>query len=179
MEQWEKDLRGEIRDAFKSGPINPPKVNKIQIRPFLFFVAVFLMMMNFVILEQKRPGFVVDKASQCIAYFNHKNKLVQQEPQPDPLVIVLRGLDARIAALETKDYSDEELKAELKEWRDKVYLIAIVSDENAAISKKILSQYNHEGQEFIHIDPDWKINRMPSHITIGSEAREFLRERMR
>ena len=176
MEQWEMDLREDIRDAMKGSPSIPPKKTKIQIRPFLLFAALLLFIMNFAIVEQKHPGFFADKINNCVAYFNKDS--VQQDDSTS-LVLVLKDLDSRLVALETKDYTDEALKAELKELRDQVYLMVIVQDENAAISKKILSQYNYEGQQFIHIDPDWKIDRMPTHLKLTSETEEFLRKRLR
>jgi hypothetical protein len=177
MEQWEMDLRGEIRDALKSSPpASTKKKNNVQIRPLLFFVAVLLFVMNFAIVERKHPGFFADKLNYVVSSF-HRDTPVVQNQQPDPLIMALRGLDARLEALEAK--TDDDLKAELKELRDKVYLMVVVQDENAAISKKILSQYNYEGQQFIHIDPDWKIDRMPTHIKLTPESEEFLRERLR
>tara|TARA_Y100000296_G_C5021224_1_gene179936 strand:- start:42 stop:572 length:531 start_codon:yes stop_codon:yes gene_type:complete len=176
MEQWEKDLREEIRGALTS-PVPPDKPKKkIQIRPFLFFVAVLLFLMNFVVLEQKHPGYLATKISQARSFFDDK---VEQPPAEDPLVTVLREFDARIAGLENKDYKDEELTAELKELRNKVYLLVIVSDENAAISKKILRKYDYEAREFLHIDPDWKIDRMPTHIKLTPDSEEFLRKRLK
>jgi hypothetical protein len=179
MEKWEMDLREEIRDAM-SNPSTPPnkKVTKVQFRPLLFFAALLLFIMNFVVIERKHPGFFAEKIDHCVSYF-HRDTNVHQN-QPDPFIMALQGLDSRLEALEAKeDYTDEELKAELKELRDKVYLMVVVQDENAAISKKILSQYNYEGQQFIHIDPDWKIDRMPTHINLTPESEEFLRKRLR
>jgi len=178
MEKWEMDLREEIRDALKSSPSTPPKkTTKIQIRPLMVFAAILLFIMSFAVAERKQPGFFADKIDQCVSYFDRDAPV--QDNQPSPLILALQGLDSRLEALEAKDYTDEELKAELKELRDKVYLMVVVQDENAAISKKILSQYNYEGQQFIHIDPDWKINRMPTHIALTPESEEFLRERLR
>jgi hypothetical protein len=178
MEKWEMDLREEIRGALKSSPSTPPKKTKIQIRPLMFFAAVLLFVMSFAVAERKQPGFFADKIGQCVSYFDRDAPV--QNNQPDPLILALQGLDSRLEALEAKEeYTDEELKAELKELRDKVYLMVVVQDENAAISKKILSQYNYEGQQFIHIDPDWKINRMPTHIKLTPESEEFLRERLK
>lgn len=179
MEQWEMDLRGEIRDALKSSPPAPTKKkSNIQVRPLLFFVAVLLFVMNFAIVERKHPGFFAEKLNYVVSSFHGDTPVAQN--QPDPLIMALRGLDSRLEVLEAKkEYTDDELKAELKELRDKVYLMVVVQDENAAISKKILSQYNYEGQQFIHIDPDWKIDRMPTHIKLTPESEEFLRKRLK
>lgn len=181
MEQWEMDLREEIREAFaKSNTPMPPQKpkRKTQIRSFLFLVAVLLLLMNFVVLEVKHPGYLATKFNQVTQMFDRDQTIVEQ-PSEDPLIVVLKGLNARIAALEEKDYTDEEARQELKALREKVLLIAIVADENAAISKKILSRYDVEGRQFIHIDKDWKIDRMPTHIKIDSTTEDFLRERMR
>ena len=171
MERWEMDLREEIRDAFKGTPSShPKKITKTQVRPLLVFALILLFVMNFVIVERKHPGFIAEKINHCVSYFD-----VPQDNSPDPLVVALRAIDARLDALELEE--NEVLWDEFQELRNKVYLQVVVQDENAAISKRLLGQYQ-EAQEFIHIDPNYRINRMPTHINLTPESEEFLRKRL-
>jgi len=174
VEQWEKDLREEIGIIMNNNKVNSNKKvsKKKRIKSILLILFLVILVANFFLLEYKHPGCTFNKIIEIKNGFSSK-----ENNQHQNLEKMFKDVCVRISDLEKKS-SNEDLKKEIQMLRDRLLLIAIVSDENAAISRKLIGKYDYEAEQFIHIDPDWKIDRMPNHIEIAPEADEFLRERL-
>lgn len=170
VDQWKRDLQKEVRDSMQKNIQSPTpnKISKIKLRPFLLFVVLILLVSNLFAFETKYPGCIKSRFDQFFS---------ESEEEKNFLSVALKDLDARLAALELG--ANVQIKSELQDLRDKVLLIAIVVDENAAISKEILGRCDHRGKEFVHIGPDWNIDKMPSHLSLSPETKRFLEKRLK
>lgn len=148
---WEKELQNEL----KGRKIKPKK--RFFFSPILFFFVVTILIGNFIILERKH---------------HYLTNMIYGVRRPVNKIDVNRILIAE---------SKEELrivKEKLKDFQDKMVLMAIVLDENSAIAKEITSE-NPKSAEFIHIDDNWKINRLPSRIIIDEKNKDLLQKHLK
>jgi len=169
MEQWKLDLQREIRNSRNKTTRSSFKIPKISIRPLLLILTIMLFYVGLTTFEDKRPGYINEAISGTWNIFFG-------EEEVDPMIEVVEGLDSRLAAIELKS---KQNAFRIKEARNNIYLNTVIADENTAISKEILRRYSPESKHFVHIGPDGKINRMPSHINLSAEAEAFLRKRLR
>lgn len=71
---------------------------------------------------------------------------------------------------------DEVRKATEKVWdktkwnTDKMRLIAVINNHNTAVVKN-----NYAKSDLIYINEDWTINRLPNHLNLSEDDKEWLR----
>lgn len=177
---WEDELDDEYGNCpTEPAPAPTPKPQKSYTLT-LILAAILVVLANLGILEWKTPGYIgnmLGANKKAIAVPNeNKNQESAEEPIKDDSYPfnyeeAYRDLHERVTQLEAQKTAN---KAELRELNHQMTLLAIVSDENAVIARRL-----HRNNEFIYINQDWKINRMPSNIKFDERTRTFLQERVR
>ena len=168
---WEDELRQEFGGAINQ-ELDKRKEEQ-SLSATLFLIAVIVVLVNLFVAEWKNPGTIGSWISNKSSDYSLIDVLPDSHNSNEPFNYeqAYKALAARVDVME----QDKVSKKDFDEARRRLRLIATVLDENTAISNKMLSN-QQKAKEYVFINKDWKITRMPSNIPINDAAREFLEQ---
>lgn len=182
LPSWEDELDDEFGCPTPI-PSPAPTTPKESMTIRLILLVIIVVLINLGIKEYNNRGYIKSlmPASISLPSFSSPKGGKPVENAPPQNVVAptendlfnyedaYRDLKERVAALED---SKKATSADVHEMKKKLTLLAIVNDENTMVARK-------HGQQFVYIDKDWNIDRMPSNIKYDERTRVFLEERVK
>ena len=192
MEPWELELQDQIRDskniAGSEPPAQTPGPVSSEVPPpapapapsdapsptdrgsSLVFFALLLILgaVTFFVYDHKTGG----KARAWIAsHFSSADQAERVEPRKkvEPEESRLREEFEKFVASNKSQL--DALQSKVGSIRDKVMLMGLLLNENFNILKQDESK-----EEMVFFNSDWTLNKMPTHIDLSDEDREYLRK---
>lgn len=151
MESWESELENQISNHGAKVKAKPGGSKKL-----LFSVAVLSLLFSFLLFYKTRPDF----RSWVQSHFRMQEALGSKKPgavEPEP---------------KKQDVPDRD--ETLSKLMKKINIIGIVMNENFSILQKRDPRSN-----FIFINHDWTLSRMPENIEIKKEDLGFVEDNVR
>ena len=155
---------------------NPQTVDDEKQTPMLVGVVLVLMLCIFGAYQWK-SSTVSDQPSPSIGqlppYYQQQNYQQQRYPQypqqpPQYSQYVTQGQFQDLVR------TSEKVWDRVKWNTDILTLCSIVDNHNLAVS-----QNGYPKSHYIYLNSDWTIDRLPEHVELNSDTREFLRKYVR
>ncbi len=94
--------------------------------------------------------------------YNHEEPKVQPKPEIDSMINIKADLGQWI------DQKISKLEKRVDTIDHKTWLLAVINNENAVISKKIAGD-SEFADKYIIFDKTWKLSKMPEFLSISKE----------
>lgn len=161
LEQWEIDLRNQLKDSFlQEDKEEEKKDNSSSNKDDLwFYSSLFLFLfLSTLILIDAQFNIMNFSSKSSNKKINQIRKIDQkQEPEQEP---------------DQKKYSADELqsiKNILKVHEKRIFLLGITNNENATILRN-----NKNKKEIITLNRDWTLSHDPTNIELTQSDIEYL-----
>lgn len=182
LEQWEIELQNQLHDSvekLKSPEVhqevqeNEPEIPKNTIKesqdtgssiPFMILLMILSIVMLY-FYDNKTGGKVRDWIG---SHFSSKNEVEKQEKQE----FDLSKYKEMYEKLSSEQRSQlDALQNKVSSLRDKVMLMGLLLNENFNILKQ-----DENKDEMVFFNRDWTLDKLPSHIDLSDEDKEYLKK---
>lgn len=187
MEPWEIELQKQLQDSKPETPkveINKPEEKIIEnvlptqniivdssnnsSLPF-FILLIILTIATLFVYDFKTGGKL---RSWTLSHFSNKNEIIEKVENKKPVendsLKMKEEFEKFVAA--HKGQLDA-LQNKVGSIRDKVMLMGLLLNENFNIVKQ-----NEDKDEMVFFNTDWTLNKMPTHIDLSDEDKEYLKK---
>lgn len=187
MEPWEIELQNQLQDSKTEAPkpeIMKQEEKQIEIvevpaqdtkvedsgnsLSFLIMFMILTVAMLFV-YDHKTGGKIKD---WILSHFSNKTEVVEKVENKKTLENdnskMKEEFDKFVA---THKGQLDALQNKVGSIRDKVMLMGLLLNENFNIIKQ-----NEDKDEMVFFNSDWTLNKMPSHIDLSDEDKEYLKK---
>ena len=168
MEKWEIDLRETIENlqTNSNNPVKKKSPPKKENNTFLMVILFIIFFVFILFLYDWKNGDKIqnwlfsnsqENMTQPIQEYFPREPREPREPKKDEII----GLKSDI----------QNMNEKLKHDTDRINLIGVLLNENF----NIISNGGNCGN-FVFFNRDWTINKVPSHITLSEQDKEYLRK---
>ena len=187
MEPWEIELQGQLQDLKPETPkievnkqkekiveavLSPQetKVENSESNSLSFIILlVMLTVATLLVYDYKIGGKL---RLWTLSHFSNKTEVVEKVENKKPVESdsskMKEEFDKFVAA--HKGQLDA-LQNKVGSIRDKVMLMGLLLNENFNIIKQ-----NEDKDEMVFFNSDWTLNKMPTHIDLSDEDKEYLKK---
>ena len=135
----------------------------------MFFVLLLILSAVTVFAYDHKTGGKV--RSWVGSHFSSADEVAKVEAKKKPEVEEARLKDEFDKFVASNKSQIEALQSKVGSIRDKVMLMGLLLNENFNIIKQDESK-----DEMVFFNSDWTLNKMPSHIELSDEDRDYLRK---
>lgn len=183
MEPWELELQDQIRDSKSAAPEPLPKNDPAPILEkakepsapaegggsiVFFTLLVILAAVTVLVYDHKTGGKF---RSWMASHFSSADQVEKVEPKRKNEADESRLRDEFDKFVASNKSQIEALQSRVGSIRDKVMLMGLLLNENFNIIKQDESK-----DEMVFFNSDWTLNKMPTHIDLSDEDRDYLRK---
>lgn len=183
LEEWEIELQNQLHDSTEKlkdyepqkeepipSPIEAPKKQenhseeKSSTMPFMALLLILTVIMLY-LYDNKTGGKVKEWVS---SHFSSKNEIVKIEKEEND-VAKYKEMYEKLSSEQRSQI--DALQNKVASLRDKVMLMGLLLNENFNIIKQ-----NENKDEMVFFNRDWTLDKLPSHIDLSDEDKEYLKK---
>lgn len=187
LEQWEIELQNQLHDSIKQNEVpevqqkqsepvidnaepqitSEPTVESSSSIPFLVLLVILSIVMLY-LYDAKSGGKIKDWVA---SHFSSKSAPIEKVEEKKVEIDINKYKEMYEKLSSEQKNQLEALQNKVGTLRDKVMLMGLLLNENFNIIKQ-----NENKEEMVFFNRDWTLDKMPTHIDLSDEDKEYLKK---